>query len=1074
MEVLQMCKNELCAGLKNNMTTVEKINDDSVRRESKYFWAEPYKCNICGAIYYSCIICKKEEHKATLYKKSRLARHNAMHIDYNHNNEKYDMKRKMNDTVFTKQSLMKIDPVVNEGTFDRPESFKYFEFNEMKGDGAAYLVGNAMCGTSNVYDHMDSDDITLHLLVAKFVKTLSRIQRVEFAFIMEMLLNHYEKHKSVNEKNMPTTTEMYVVEAKNNNEVSNVIKGPMDNSSQLVLMQQKKRNLRVFFPTTDADIRNRYIIGKNSIVSNLPRPKIEIYHDHSYVSIRQCIAHFLACGNDAKPVEKLLPKTKRFITDSKIAHDIARRGYAVNKDIARNDVIILLGLQWSDAFDPNSSTKSNRGAVWIKTVTFVSDRFENNNIHDTFPIAIGLKSNNHDAIERRFVEELLELGSGINNTFYSSIRKRYVTVHFELVASLGDQPERREINYLIGGNSKFGSHYLYSANIEALVNVLPPCSSCTEQLQNNPTFLKSKFSCDSCLLWDHSRRCNMTEYNPPPEYPKEALQSNGKLKTMELTFDILNAVVEFASHKFEHGEWTEKQLCSYMTVHGVNRSGCSKIIDHCHNKMTHEILRKDLSLAQGNLLTLDYQNDSSKYSHWSGGPFWKSNLGLHQFVDVLMHLVFLGVTKSTREIVLNWISETKRMHGYRKFGNSIFHHITEMSLEWCKLIVANSGWVSDNYIAFARVCKWFYYPIILLNNKAEYKEPIVPINTWYAKMCKDWLVAHGYSTDGNINEMRHRIKEHKKDKANPPMILQSRSCPSQDITNLIGSLVSMVATIMNKEVTDEHINIVDREVRIFLTYLNKIQQSSQTEDNKGRKTKSKPYWLSRYNHLSLLNIPKHMRNFGPILNLWEGSNQGEGYLRFVKPKLKNIHSKNWQLNAHCEIFNEISLEQVFQNHVHKNYSKERCCSFQNVINSRMNRPKKMFMRYKSVNEVFSSFRKNRPISAVRCYDNKFYAVVQKQQHKVHAIQINLQYFKTISPLSMHFHKVKMNLVLTDSELQPFDECYISNYILLLPELDKEGYINIQGNGSYYVIDSEWNELGCDMKLISPKSPNCIY
>ena len=100
-----------------------------------------------------------------------------------------------------------------------------------------------------------------------------------------------------------------------------------------------------------------------------------------------------------------------------------------------------------------------------------------------------------------------------------------------------------------------------------------------------------------------------------------------------------------------------------------------------------------------------------------------------------------------------------------------------------------------------------------------------------------------------------------------------------------------------------------------------------------------------------------MRNFGPILNLWEGSNQGEGYLRFVKPKLKNIHSKNWQLNAHCEIFNEISLEQVFQNHVHKNYSKERCCSFQNVINSRMNRPKKMFMRYKSVNEIFSSFRK---------------------------------------------------------------------------------------------------------------------
>ena len=32
--------------------------------------------------------------------------------------------------------------------------YKYFNFNETKGDGAAYLVGNAMCKTSNVYDYM--------------------------------------------------------------------------------------------------------------------------------------------------------------------------------------------------------------------------------------------------------------------------------------------------------------------------------------------------------------------------------------------------------------------------------------------------------------------------------------------------------------------------------------------------------------------------------------------------------------------------------------------------------------------------------------------------------------------------------------------------------------------------------------------------------------------------------------------------------------------------------------------------------------------------------------------------------
>ena len=85
--------------------------------------------------------------------------------------------------------------------------------------------------------------------------------------------------------------------------------------------------------------------------------------------------------------------------------------------------MILLALQWSDAFDPNSSIKSNRGAVWIKTVTFISETFKENNLHDTFPISIGLKSNCHDMIEKKFIDELVELGSGINNSFYCAKKK---------------------------------------------------------------------------------------------------------------------------------------------------------------------------------------------------------------------------------------------------------------------------------------------------------------------------------------------------------------------------------------------------------------------------------------------------------------------------------------------------------------------------------------------------------------------------------------------------------------------------------------------------------------------------
>lgn len=65
----------------------------------------------------------------------------------------------------------------------------------------------------------------------------------------------------------------------------------------------------------------------------------------------------------------------------------------------------------------------------------------------------------------------------------------------------------------------------------------------------------------------------------------------------------------------------------------------------------------------------------------------------------------------------------------------------------------------------------------------------------------------------------------------------------------------------------------------------------------------------------------------------------------------------------------------------------------------MDRQKKMHMRYKSVNDIFSLFRRKRPLSVVKCYDEKYYAVVQKEQERLGAIQIIFQHSKVIHSLS---------------------------------------------------------------------------
>ena len=72
--------------------------------------------------------------------------------------------------------------------------------------------------------------------------------------------------------------------------------------------------------------------------------------------------------------------------------------------------------------------------------------------------------------------------------------------------------------------------------------------------------------------------------------------------------------------------------------------------------------------------------------------------------------------------------------------------------------------------------------------------------------------------------------------------------------------------MIRNEVTDESINGVDREIKIFLTYLHLVQNNIEN-DKINKKTKS--YWLSRCNHLYLFNIPIHMRHICPMINLWD-------------------------------------------------------------------------------------------------------------------------------------------------------------------------------------------------------------
>jgi hypothetical protein len=67
-----------------------------------------------------------------------------------------------------------------------------------------------------------------------------------------------------------------------------------------------------------------------------------------------------------------------------------------------------------------------------------------------------------------------------------------------------------------------------------------------------------------------------------------------------------------------------------------------------------------------------------------------------------------------------------------------------------------------------------------------------------------------------------------------------------------------------------------------------------TKESKNGRHQMMPSWISCYNFLCLLNIPRVVRKYGPMRNLWEGGPVGEGFLRFVKPVMTQGFRCSWE------------------------------------------------------------------------------------------------------------------------------------------------------------------------------------
>ena len=112
--------------------------------------------------------------------------------------------------------------------------------------------------------------------------------------------------------------------------------------------------------------------------------------------------------------------------------------------------------------------------MWCLTISFVEDVDANNDSPiPTYPLAIGPKGINHRIVIRKIMEDLAKHRISTNPiSTYNGVGHSPMSVTLDVFAYLGDQPERRGLNYLMLGKSTHHARWRFSCNMSLLIPIL--------------------------------------------------------------------------------------------------------------------------------------------------------------------------------------------------------------------------------------------------------------------------------------------------------------------------------------------------------------------------------------------------------------------------------------------------------------------------------------------------------------------------------------------------------------------------------------------------------------------------
>lgn len=380
----------------------------------------------------------------------------------------------------------------------------------------------------------------------------------------------------------------------------------------------------------------------------------------------------------------------------------------------------------------------------------------------------------------------------------------------------------------------------------------PSCYGCRKRnvdaLRQNTTLVDNQ--CECCGNWTLSERTKeRLSFLPPANYPLTQIPNCPvdppvgrevgleRLSYMDVQFPTMVQATRyaFANSMTKRGTgWNKTHCIAYLRSCGINGKHQASIYEHAKK-------------AYNDQIDIDWNHEESVGGYVFPAA-WTGDLAIQGFIEMLMHLLFLGVAESNFTLCNKYLLDAGRpVETFKKTVQLLLKDLTVFNLSWL-LVLPFSGstktklttgtWVSENWLGWTRITK----------------------------------IVYSYCCRRGINDER---------------------IGANDVNRMTASFTAMVARILSHSgMAGKDIERIDMLVKEFLSCvreldirvrhkaMNSLGSAGTGDADTGDRNRDQ--WWLKSNYISCLNLKRAAEQLGPLTNWWDGGGRGERFIQVVK------------------------------------------------------------------------------------------------------------------------------------------------------------------------------------------------